>query len=721
MAPATDREPKVLLHAGELQDGEREIALKDCVWAPDGKALLFQVDGAFFYWRLADRALRRLTADGTRNQDPRFSPDGSRVAFVREADLWVVEVESAQERRLTQDGAEGRILNGKPDWVYWEEIFNRRSLGFWWSPDGRRIAYLRFEEEGVPTYPLLRDRDVAATVEQQPYPKPGERNPAVRVGVLDLASGETAWMKTGIHQGDDYVARVKFTPGGDALGVIRLTREQDEADLLLCDPASGDCRSKLVERRKTWVDVGDDFELLADGRVLWGSDRDGWWRLWLHDADGRPLRAVSPEGIVVASLERVVEASGPGGSNGPYGAAGSAGAGGSGRSGGSGGSGGSSSGSGGPSSASGASGRSGGPGTTVFFTGWRNVPLGAKDRQLYRVELDGDRVSEAVALSPEPSGTSSSEVAPGGQAWVLTHSTANEPPRAALWRAGDAKPIELPFRAATAYDRASLPRWEFFTIPGPFGTALPARVMKPLGFDPKRRYPVLMHHYGGPASQVVDDASTERPVRDLWHARQAQRGYVIVMADNPASAFFGKNGADLLHRRFGRLELEAQLAVVKWLGQQSWADTARLGLWGWSGGGANTLYSVLESPGTWRAAVAGSPVTDWRLYDSIWTERYLDSPSSNEQGYSDSSAIGKASRLADALLIVHGTGDDNVHPQNTIMMSRELIKAGKQFEQAIYPDEKHGFTDVANRHFYQRMEEFFDRWLMNRRQVETVR
>ena len=202
-----------------------------------------------------------------------------------------------------------------------------------------------------------------------------------------------------------------------------------------------------------------------------------------------------------------------------------------------------------------------------------------------------------------------------------------------------------------------------------------------------------MFHYGGPESQVVEDGSPERPARELWHAREAQRGYVVIAADNPASAFFGKKGSDRLHRRFGKLELEAQLAVVDWLKSQPWVDAGRIGLWGWSGGGANTLYSVLESPGTWRAGVAGAPVIDWRLYDSIWTERYLDSPADNEEGYRDSSAIGRAARLADALLIVHGTGDDNVHPQNTIMLSRELIKAGKRFEQAIYPDEKHAFTD----------------------------
>jgi dipeptidyl-peptidase-4 len=654
MEPSTDREPSVLVRARELRDGEREIGLKEYVWSPDGRALLFQEDGDLYHFALADRALRRLTT-ASKNEDPRFSPDSSTVAFIREADLWTVDVATAKERRLTRDGVERKVLNGKPDWVYWEEIWSRRSIGYWWSPDSRRIAYMRFEEEGVPTYPLVRDQQIAAAVEWQPYPKPGDRNPTVRVGVLDVASGKTTWMKTGHRDGDDYLARVRWAQKGERLGVIRLAREQNRIDVLLCDPDTGDCKATLTERRDTWVSVSDDFELLADGRVVWGSDRDGWWRLYLHDAAGRAVRVLSPDGVVVSKLDRVVEPSG-----------------------------------------------------AVFFTGYKTGGLGAKDRQFYRTTLDG---GAAERLTTDAGGSVAADVASNGKAWVLTTSGANSAPTAALHGAGGAKPIALPFAAATSYDRASLPRWEFTTIPGPGGVALPARLLKPPGFEVRRRYPVLMFHYGGPESQVVEDSSPERPARELWHVRAAQRGYVVIAADNEASAFFGKTGGERLHRRFGKLELDAQLAVVAWLKSQPWADAARLGLWGWSGGGANTLYSVLESPGTWRAAVAGAPVTDWKLYDSIWTERYLDSPADNEDGYRESSAIGKAANLADALLIAHGTGDDNVHPQNTIMLSRELVKAGKRFEQAIYPDEKHAFTDTANRHFYERMESFFDRWL----------
>ncbi|HVR29854.1 MAG TPA: DPP IV N-terminal domain-containing protein [Thermoanaerobaculia bacterium] len=685
VAPEDDREPQVLLRAGELRDGDRDIGYKDYAWSPDGTAILFQGAGDLYLYRLADQKLRPLTRSDAKSEDPRFSPDSTKVAFVRAADLWTVDLVSGEERRLTHDGEEGRVLNGKPDWVYWEEIWHRRSIGFWWAPEGRRIAYLRFDQEGVPRHPLVHDADRDPTVEQQPYPKAGDRNPTVSLGVLDLASGETAWIETGARAGEDYIARVRFTPDGKRLAVVRLDRDQAEAALLFCDLASGACETRLVERLSTWVDVGDDFELLADGRVVWGSDRDGWRRLYLHDAGGWALHAVTPEGIAVTKLDRVIEVSGK-----------------------------------------------------VLFTGFRTDRLGARDRQLYRVQLEG---GEAELLSPgcegaaddrgrgnrstagrgerggpgcEPvRGTIAAVVAPGGRAWVATHSTAATPPRSTLF-VRDEAPVPLPFQPATAYDRASLPHWEFLTIPGPDGAPLPARVMRPPDFDATRRHPVIMFHYGGPASQTVEDASAERPVRDLWHARQAQRGYVVVNADNPASVFFGKQGADRLHRRFGELEMQSQLAVVEHLAAQPWVDRERLGLWGWSGGGTNTLYSVLRRPGVWRAAVAGAPVTDWRLYDSIWTERYLDHPETNEAGYRDSSPVTWAPALADALLVVHGTADDNVHPQNTYALVRELVKAGRPFEQAIYPGEKHAFGDTANRHFYQRMEEFFDRWLLER-------
>jgi dipeptidyl-peptidase-4 len=267
--------------------------------------------------------------------------------------------------------------------------------------------------------------------------------------------------------------------------------------------------------------------------------------------------------------------------------------------------------------------------------------------------------------------------------------------------------VALP-ATASKIDTASLPKWEIFTIPGPDGSRLPARLLKPANFDASKRYPVIIYHYGGPNSQVVDNAWS---ARGLWHKLMAQRGFAVFSVDNQSSLFFGKKGEDRDYRRFGPVNLAGQLAGVDYLKSLPWVDASRLGLWGWSGGGANTLYCILNKPGVWKAAIAGAPVTDWKLYDSIWTERYMDRPEDNPQGYHDSAPLTYAANLADRLLIVHGLADDNVHPQNTVQMSDAFIKAGKLFEQAFYPGQKHGFRGISSRHFYERATDFFEREL----------
>jgi dipeptidyl-peptidase-4 len=265
--------------------------------------------------------------------------------------------------------------------------------------------------------------------------------------------------------------------------------------------------------------------------------------------------------------------------------------------------------------------------------------------------------------------------------------------------------------APSRIDFAALPRFEFLTIPGPDGTPLPARLLKPAGFDPGRRYPVIVYQYGGPGSQTVVNR-WDRRRRDLFHKRMAQLGFAVLTVDGRSTAFFGKAGEDLDHRKMGEVNLAAQLAAVDYLKTQRWADTDRLGLWGWSGGGYNTLFCMLTRPGVWKAGVAGAPVTDWHLYDAVWTERYLGTPGDNESGFLESSPINLAARLKDRLLIVHGLADDNVHPENSVNMIDELVKAGRPVEQGFYPGEKHAMRPPSIRHFFERMEEFWVRTLM---------
>lgn len=643
-----------LLRLADLRKaaGQEEVDVEQVVWSSRGDGLLLVVGGDLWLLPLGSSELRRLTRTEEAEDDPKPSPDGSRVAFVRDFDLWLLDLATGSERALTTDGREGAFLNGTTDWLYWEEIWDREATGYWWSPDGTRIAYYRFDERQVPVHPLVDESPLHPTVKQQGYPKPGDPNPVVRVGVLDLASGQTVWMETGDQ--DQYLARVAWAPAGDAVAIQALNRGQTRLDLLRCGAADGRCAPLLIEEHPTWVNLDKDFAFLPDGRFLWGSERDGWRRLYLAGSDGRSVRPVSPEGWAISSLDGVAD-----------------------------------------------------DGSWVILTAFRTQGLGPAERHVLRVRLDQDGTWENLTTQAAVHGA---KVAPASGAWVHTWSTADLPPQSEVRRA-DGSVLALPWAAPSTYDPEALPFYTYFTIPGPEGSRLPARMLQPSGFDPTRKYPVIVYHYGGPNSQVIVRRWDTRR-RDLWHKRMAQRGYVIFSVDNQASIFFGKAGEDRDHRRMGEVNLAGQLAGIDWLKAQGWVDPARIGLWGWSGGGYNTLYCLVHRPGVWRAGVSGAPISDLRLYDTAWTERYLDTPQDNESGYLESSPLTHADKLKDRLLLVHGLADDNVHPQNTIVMSDALIKAGIPFEQAFYPGQKHGFTPPAMRHFLARMEEFFDRALM---------
>lgn len=644
-------ESELLVRLSDLKDGDREVSWDGYQWlpkGPNGDTLLLESDGDLFLHTLSGSRLRRLTRTEAREESPKLSPDGSLVAFIRDFDLHTLDLATGKETALTTDGEENVFLNGVNDWVYWEEIWDRTPEAYWWSPDSRRLAYYRFDERDVPTYPLVDEIPLNARVRWQKYPKPGDPNPKVRLGVVDARGGETVWMATG--EEDTYLARVAWAPAGDALAIQRLNREQTRIDLLRCDVAGGACSNLAADTWSTWINLGTDFRFLDDGRFVWGSERSGWRRLYLYDATGRLVRPVTPEGWALASLDGI-------------------------------------------------------DGKTVVVTAFRTEGLGPADRQVFRAGLDRDSWEP---LAGEP-GTHKAMVAPRGGAWVHTWSDADHLPKAEVRTAAGGR-LPLPFTPPAGYDPASLPKWKLFFIPGPGGSQLPARLLKPEGFDPARKYPVIMYHYGGPSSQVVVNGWDTRR-RDLWHKQMAQRGFVVFSVDNLASTFFGKAGEDRDYRRFGPSNLEAQLAGVEYLKTLPWVDPARIGLWGWSGGGYHTLYALLNAPGVWKAGISGAPISDFRLYDAIWTERYLDSPKDNAEGYRLSSVVESAGKLKDRLLLIHGLADDNVHPQNTVAFIDKLIAAGIPFEDAFYPGQMHSFRGPAMRHWYARMAEFFEREL----------
>ena len=703
-------EPRLLVRDPEPEDGAGEASEADAevpeaadegpgkvgeyAWSPDGEALAVVAGGDLWLVPANEGPPVRLTETEDDEEAPAFSPDGGRLAFIRDFDLWLLDLETRSERALTADGVENEVLNGTTDWVYWEEIWGRDATGYWWSPDGSRIAYYRFEEEPVGSYPLVDFTAVPyPEVTWQKYPKAGTDNPRVRVGVLEVAAADpqaaTVWLDTG-GDGGEYLARVDWRPDGRRVAVQKLDRDQTRLDLLSCDPGAGVCDLLLRETWPTWVNLGDDFRWLPDGRFLWGSERTGWRHLYLYSADATLVRPLTAGEWSVTSLDGVDAERG-----------------------------------------------------RAVFTAYAPGPLGARDRRVAAVALDGEGAGAGdggaggdagdrgaadgaagggtdarargetaangmVVPLTEGDGWHAATVAPSGGRWVHGWSDSETPPRLAVREADGREVAALP-AVAPAFDPAALPHWRYFTIDGPDGAALPARELAAGGRPAGERGPALMYHYGGPGSQVVADRWGGE--RDLWHKLMAQRGFTVLSVDNVASAFFGKRGEDRQHRRFGPLNLAAQRAGAAWLAATGRADPARIGLWGWSGGGTNTLYCLFHSPGTWAAGTAGAPVTDWRLYDTIWTERYLDHPEANPEGYAASSPITHAAALADRLLLVHGTADDNVHPQNTMALAHAWVEAGIPFEIAVYPGQTHGIREAAARHFYERMTEFFERTL----------
>lgn len=650
--PATGKKDAVVRLA-DLKQGAEDFAIAQYVWSPRSDSLIFLSHGDLYAYTIAGSKLQRLTHTEADEELPSYSPDGARIAFVRDFDLYTLDLATGRETRLTSDGKENTVLNGICDWVYEEEIWNRAAESYWWSPDGSRIAFYRFDETGVAAHPLVNDNPSQAEVNWQKYPEAGAANPKVKVGVVAATGGTVTWLAVG---GDDsYVARVDWMPKGTSLAVQHLNRDQNRLDLLRCDASAagkGACSPLLSETSPTWVNLGDDFHVLPDGRFLWGSDRSGWRRLYLYSADGQLIRPVTPEGWAITGVSAVGE-----------------------------------------------------DGTWALVMGFETTELGAIDRHVARVKLGAEKDSWEV-LTPEP-GNHVAVASSRSGSWVHTTSTADVVPHGEVRTAAGGTPVPLPGTPA-AFDPEPLPKWEFFTIPGPEGSRLPARLLKPSGFDPARRYPVISYHYGGPGSQVVENSWTPRAA---WAKLMAQRGFVIFMVDNQSSVFFGKAGEDRDYHNLGPGNLAGQLAGVDYLKSLPWVDASRIGLWGWSGGGTNTLFCLLNRPGVWKAGVSGAPVTDWALYDSIWTERYMGRPQDNADRYRETAPLTYSNNLADKLLIVHGLADDNVHAQNSVVMSRDLVKAGKPFEQAFYPGQRHSFVGPSLRHFYRRMTEFFEREL----------
>ncbi len=651
-----------------LPDGDGLIEIEDYDYSADGSRALLYTDseqvwrlntkGYYYVYDFADDSLTPVASRAAGFQMfAKFDPAAEHVAFVRDRNLFVVDVETGQERALTTNGADGGVINGTFDWVY-EEEFGLRD-GFRWSPDGRYIAFFQLDETGTRDFMMTDFRSLYPETTQFRYPKAGETNAEVHVGVVEVATGTTRFFDTDtwFEGGDEteYIAGMGWTPaladGSSDVWMLRLNRDQNHVDLLYGDPQAGTVAEILEEENDSYIEVETGFSDVATGTItyladgdhfVWRSDRDGYGHLYLYENDGDFVRQVTSGAYDVTDFHGVDEAEGM---------------------------------------------------AYVTTTG-----AGPLERHLYRVPLTGGAPVQLTIGA----GWHSVDLSRDFDYMVDTYSTSTTPATTTLYRTTGEELAVLVDNAAlierlAAYD---LPAAEFMEVPGADGTMLNAYLVKPRDFDPDREYPLLIHTYGGPGSQEVYDrwAGTER----LWHHYLAETyGVLVAGVDNRGTGGRGKAFKTLTQNQLGILEAQDQIAAAQWFGAQDYVDADRLGIWGWSYGGYLSLLAMTygEGPETFHLGMAVAPVTSWRQYDTIYTERYLSTPQKNPDGYDLGSPTTYAANLADdqELLIVHGDADDNVHVQNTMAMVDALQAQNKQFELMIYPGRNHGIYGGSTR------------------------
>ena len=628
------------------------LVIEGYSWSPDGSKLLvftnsrqvWRTNTRGDYWVL-DRSTWRLRKLGggappSTLMFAKFSPDGRRVGYVRQFNLYVEDLASGRIAQLTRDGSR-TVINGTFDWVYEEELGLQD--GWRWSPDGRSIAFWRLDAAGVRTFDLIDDTDsLYSFVKPVQYPKAGETNSAARVGVVSAAGGPTRWMQVSGDPRNNYIARMEWAPavGPRAraeLIIQHLNRLQDTVEVMLADAVTGRVRTIFTDTDSAWTEIFPGLTFLPGGRdFLWQSERDGWTHLYVASRETGALRLLTPGDFDVLGFL--------------------------------------------------------GADTAAGYVYYIASPDNPTQRYLYRARLDGAGTAERLSPAGE-SGSHSYDVAPGFRYAVHTWSSFDTPPVTELVALPDHRVVRVLVDNAQLKARvAALARGrsEFRQVDIGDGIRLNAWMIRPVDFDSTRRYPVLFSVYGGPGSQTVVDGWGGNGY--LWDQLLAQHGYIVASVDNRGTGARGRAWRKIVYRQMGVIETRDQAAAARAVGRLPFVDSSRIGIWGWSYGGFMTLNCILQFPDVYRTALAVAPVTHWKFYDDIYTERYNGLPQDNAAGYDRGSPLSYAANLRGNLLIVHGSGDDNVHFQNTENMVNALVAANRPFRLFVYPNRTHSIT-----------------------------
>lgn len=644
-----------------VEGNKLNIVIDDYVFSSDEKKVLLLTQRRSIYRRsftaeyyvydFESGSAQQLSKNG-RQSYATFSPDGSMVAFVRDNNLFYVKLVNMSEYAVTDDGVFNKIINGSTDWVYEEELYLTKA--FSWSPDGKKLAYYTFDESEVTEYnlQLWEDGSLYPNDYRFKYPKAGEANSKVTITIHHLEDNKKVSVDIG-KETDIYIPRILWTKNANLLSVLRLNRLQNRLDIFHADAKTGKTTLILTDRSKTYLDVTYAHELIYmnnGSQFLYSSERDGYKHYYLHRMDGQLIYQVTAgnwEAETMVGLDQSKRT------------------------------------------------------PVLYYVSTEDSPL---ERHFYKIDVKGKNKTKLSLMD----GTNRVDMSNDFKYYINFNESAERPTTVTLMVNKGNKPIKTlkdNARLKESVSNFDIRPKQFFQYETVDKHQLNGYLLAPADFDSTRRYPVLIYQYSGPGSQEVRNNWAGRHF--YWHQLMVQQGYLVAVIDTRGTGGRGAKFKKMTYKKLGQLEAEDHIAAAKFLGTQQFVDAARIGIWGWSYGGYMSSLSMMMGPEVFKAGIAVAPVTSWRFYDTIYTERYLQRPQDNPGGYDDNSPNTHADKLKGNYLLIHGTGDDNVHFQNAVTLQNELIKSGKQFQSFYYPDKKHGIRGTKTRmHLYGMMTDF---------------
>ncbi len=601
----------------------------------------FIKDGDLYYYGRVNKEFRQLTDNKSIEQNPGFSPDESRVAYTRDGNLFYIDLKSGLEHQLTNDGTD-LIYNGWSSWVYMEEILGRgtRHKAYWWSPDNKKLAFLRFDDSKVPEFPIFRSKGLHGDLERTRYPKVGDTNPGVMLGIIDLETKEIVWVDSNCDE-DKYVAFPFWTPDSKQVIYQVLNRDQNDLKLYVANAVKGEKTEIYREQQDTWVEFFSDLYALDNGFIV-RSDKSGWRNLYHYNFKGELINQITNFNWRVNGISKV-------------------------------------------------------DGDKVYFTGTGEK---STESHLFSINLDGKGFKK---LSKE-AGSHRFMMSPNNKYFIDTYSNISTPSRKEIYTT-KGKHIRFLGASNGADESKPMGKVEMFTIPNPDGFDMPAYWVLPANFDPTKKYPVVFQIYGGPDSKNVNN----RYINPQGHY-MTENNIIRFSVDHRGSGHFGKKGLNQIHRVLGKYDVADYSVAVKWLIEQGFVDETKVGITGGSYGGYMSALCLTKGADYWTHGWAAYSVTDWRLYDNVYTERYMDTYKNNKEGYDQGNVMLFAEELKGKLWLIHGTMDDNVHMQNTIQLVDALLELDKDFDFMLYPGGRHGWGGKKRIHSSRKQKEF---WLEN--------